>query len=74
MTQRDAPNAGLTDHFGRMGFAHTLTSLLYDPDKRQATGLVVGLTGPWGSGKSQTLFYVRDFLCAFRRIVNTNSV
>lgn len=62
--QRDAPHHDLPDKFGRLEFAEHISSLLYDRDARKATGLVVGLTGPWGSGKSQTLHYVRKHLHA----------
>lgn len=63
MTERDAPTEGRTgDRLDRAGFAKKLTNLLYDEAKQKATGLVVGLTGPWGSGKSQTLLYVQEFL------------
>ena len=61
MTERDAPKAGRSgDRFDRTAFAQGLANLLYDAGKQKATGLVVGLTGPWGSGKSQTLLYVKE--------------
>ena len=63
MTERDAPTEGLIgDRFDRAGFAENLANLLYDEAKQKATGRVVGLTGPWGSGKSQTLLYVQEVL------------
>jgi hypothetical protein len=63
VTHRDAPKGGRSgDRFGRAAFAENLASLLYDAENQKATGLVVGLTGPWGSGKSQTLLYVKEFL------------
>jgi predicted KAP-like P-loop ATPase len=63
MTELDAPKAGRSgDRFDRTAFAQGLANLLYDAGKQKATGLVVGLTGPWGSGKSQTLLYVKEFL------------
>jgi len=42
------------DRLGRDGFVARLARALVTPDGR-ASGVVVGLTGPWGSGKSSIL-------------------
>lgn len=42
------------DRLGRDGFVVRLARALVTPDGR-ASGVVVGLTGPWGSGKSSLL-------------------
>ncbi len=42
------------DRLGRDGFVARLARALVTPDGR-ASGVVVGLTGPWGSGKSSLL-------------------
>ncbi|HWM93429.1 MAG TPA: P-loop NTPase fold protein [Thermoanaerobaculia bacterium] len=42
------------DRLGREGFVRRLAQALVR-DETSATGLVVGLTGPWGSGKSSIL-------------------
>lgn len=43
------------DRFGRAIFARRLADALVTPDGTKARGVVIGLTGPWGSGKTSTL-------------------
>ncbi|MEK0082857.1 KAP family P-loop NTPase fold protein [Benzoatithermus flavus] len=43
------------DRLGRAEFAARLARMLVDPDTRAASGIVVGVTGSWGSGKSSLL-------------------
>jgi uridine kinase len=51
------------DQLERGGFIGRLCSAVIDPDTTKATGVIVGITGPWGSGKSSILnlldIYVR---------------
>jgi predicted KAP-like P-loop ATPase len=37
-----------------------LARALVDPDTRRSTGIVVGVTGEWGSGKSSILNLVSE--------------
>lgn len=43
------------DSLGREDFVRRLASSLIEKDSNKATGVVIGLTGEWGSGKSSTL-------------------
>jgi energy-coupling factor transporter ATP-binding protein EcfA2 len=43
------------DRLDRGGFVRRLTNALINKETGVATGVVVGLTGPWGSGKSSIL-------------------
>lgn len=49
-----------TDRFGRSNFSRTLARGLVLPPK--SSGLVVGLEGPWGSGKSFVINQVKSIL------------
>lgn len=44
-----------TDKLGRTEFVKRLASALVEPETRKSTGVVVGIAGPWGSGKSSIL-------------------
>src|SRR5258708_846006 len=48
LSQRD-------DKLERSGFVRRLTDALVDPSNGRSTGVVVGITGQWGSGKSSIL-------------------
>lgn len=50
------------DRFGRAGFARRLANALVTRDGRRARGVVVGLVGPWGSGKSSLLNLLEEEL------------
>ena len=43
------------DRLGRAGFARRLANAVLTHDGSRARGVVVGLVGPWGSGKSSVL-------------------
>ena len=43
------------DEFDRQAFGERVADLLFDKEKQAATGVVVGLTGPWGSGKTKAI-------------------
>lgn len=43
------------DRLHRDVFVQRLVSALIDPQSKQATGVVVGVVGPWGSGKTSVL-------------------
>lgn len=43
------------DKLGRDGFIRRLTGALINSKSQQSTGVVIGITGPWGSGKSSIL-------------------
>lgn len=43
------------DQLDRMGFVARLADALITTDNKAARGVVVGVTGPWGSGKSSIL-------------------
>lgn len=48
------------DVLGRDGFVERLCAMLIDDNSRQATGVVVAVTGEWGSGKSSVLNLVDE--------------
>jgi len=48
------------DRLSRGELAKRLTDCLIDPSGDRATGLVVGLTGSWGSGKSSVISLVTE--------------
>src|SRR2546427_11595454 len=48
------------DKLERAGFVQRLTDALINPSNGQATGVVVGITGQWGSGKSSILNLVSE--------------
>ena len=50
------------DRLERKAFVERLTTALIDPKAGLATGVVVGLTGPWGSGKSSVLNMVHGHI------------
>lgn len=43
------------DRFGRAGFVHRVANSLIGHDGKKARGVIVGIVGPWGSGKSSVL-------------------
>jgi energy-coupling factor transporter ATP-binding protein EcfA2 len=43
------------DKLERSRFIERLTAALINPTTRKSTGVVIGITGPWGSGKSSIL-------------------
>jgi hypothetical protein len=43
------------DELGRGSFVERITASLIDPKSNKSKGVVVGITGPWGSGKSSIL-------------------
>ncbi len=50
------------DRLDREPFIRRLASALINNTTQKATGVVVGLTGPWGSGKSSLLNLLREHL------------
>jgi hypothetical protein len=50
------------DILGRSGFAGRIANSLVDPESGRATGVVVAVTGPWGSGKSSVLNLIEESL------------
>jgi hypothetical protein len=50
------------DQLERSRFIERLTSALVNPDTEKSTGLVVGIAGPWGSGKSSILNLLREHI------------
>ncbi|MEA2875051.1 MAG: hypothetical protein QOF14_247 [Hyphomicrobiales bacterium] len=48
------------DKLERSAFIERLASSLIDKDTGKATGVVVGITGPWGSGKSSILNLLKE--------------
>ncbi len=56
--ERDTADSTVPDRFERDRFVESLITLLFDRTGHKARGFVVGLTGPWGSGKSQVMLYV----------------
>jgi predicted KAP-like P-loop ATPase len=50
------------DVLERGPFVHRLASALIDEKTQRATGVVIGVTGPWGSGKSSILNLLRGHL------------
>ena len=47
--------SGKQDTLGRTSFIRRLTETLIDASTNKARGVVIGITGPWGSGKSSAL-------------------
>lgn len=43
------------DRLFRRKFIQRLIRAVIDPDKKMATGVTIGITGPWGSGKTSIL-------------------
>lgn len=43
------------DRFGRTGFVRRVANSLIGHDEKKARGVIVGIVGPWGSGKSSVL-------------------
>jgi len=62
MLKPDRPHPDIQDRFDRIEFGKNLIPLLFDRGRDGATGFVVGLTGPWGSGKSQVMMYLAQEL------------
>jgi hypothetical protein len=56
--ERDTADSTVLDRFERGSFVESLIDLLFDRSEHKARGFVAGLTGPWGSGKSQVMLYV----------------
>lgn len=50
------------DKLERVRFIERLASALVNPDTKKATGVVVGIAGPWGSGKSSILNLLQEHL------------
>ncbi|WP_291298882.1 P-loop NTPase fold protein [Elioraea sp.] len=53
---------GDEDRLDRRAFVSRLADALIDRDRKRARGVVVGLVGPWGSGKSSVLNLLREEL------------
>jgi hypothetical protein len=47
------------DALNRSGFVERLVDALISPTTKRSTGLTIGITGPWGSGKSSILNLVQ---------------
>jgi hypothetical protein len=60
--ERDTPDLAIQDKFQRVHFVDSVVDLLLDRNQQEARGFVVGLTGPWGSGKSQIMLFVEQRL------------
>lgn len=50
------------DKLERSRFIERLTSAIVNPETQKSTGVVVGITGPWGSGKSSILNLLKERL------------
>jgi energy-coupling factor transporter ATP-binding protein EcfA2 len=50
------------DKLERARFIERLASALINPETKKSTGVVVGITGPWGSGKSSLLNLLREHI------------
>src|SRR6266550_507177 len=50
------------DKLERSRFIERLASAVVNPTTRKSTGVAVGITGPWGSGKSSILNLLREHL------------
>jgi hypothetical protein len=48
------------DALGRDGFVRRLVSAVINERTKRSTGVVIGITGPWGSGKSSILNLVQE--------------
>ena len=62
LVHREASDPSQMDRLSRGRFFERMADLLIDEKTLVSTGWVVGLTGPWGSGKTKALFAVRDAL------------
>jgi hypothetical protein len=60
----DKVDVASPDEFHREEFAKRVADLLFDAKRQEATGQVVGMTGPWGSGKTKTIAMVSGHLIA----------
>ena len=59
----EAPIASFADDLlDRRRFVERLASALIDPVTKKATGIVVGICGPWGSGKSSILNLLHEHI------------
>ncbi|WP_316234156.1 KAP family NTPase [Bradyrhizobium sp. SZCCHNR1098] len=52
------------DVLGRMNFVRRLADALIDKKTGKSRGIAIGITGPWGSGKSSILNLLREHLKA----------
>lgn len=50
------------DALERSRFVRRLAGALIDTKTNRATGIVVGITGPWGSGKSSIMNLLREYI------------
>jgi len=50
------------DKLERARFVQRLAAALVNPETKKSTGVVVGITGAWGSGKSSLLNLLKEFL------------
>jgi hypothetical protein len=73
MSKVELPDGGLPerpiesceeDELGRQPFVRRLASALIDGQTSRSRGVVIGITGPWGSGKSSILNLLRESLKA----------
>lgn len=62
VTLREAAGDASSEAYENAGFVQRLTRLLLHEGDQRATGWVVGLTGPWGSGKTTALNNVKASL------------
>src|SRR6185437_3494949 len=52
------------DALSRDQFVRRLTNALINPQTKKSSSVVIGVTGPWGSGKSSLLNLVREHIKA----------
>ena len=52
------------DRLGREGFIRRLTGTLINESTGRSTGVVIGIAGPWGSGKSSLLNILNEHILA----------
>ena len=52
------------DRLDREGFIRRLTAELIDAETNRATGITIGVTGPWGSGKSSIIHLMHAHITA----------
>lgn len=50
------------DKLDREQFIRRLGTALINPGTKKSTGIVIGITGPWGSGKSSILNLLREHI------------
>ena len=50
------------DALGRMNFVRRLADALVDKNTSKSRGIAIGITGPWGSGKSSVLNLLRQHI------------